>query len=204
MFSATLREWKRKIEQLRQRWRRENERLRKENERLRHDNEQLEREQERLQREREQLERERERLRKEIDNLKLQLEEAQRANKRQAAPFSRGHCKEHPKTPGRKPGSAYGQRSCKQPPRHVDEVIDVPLPKRCSCGGRVKFERTETQYQHEIVRKTLWRRFDIAIGHCEECQKRWQGRDPRQTSDALGAAAVQLGPDALALGRANE
>jgi transposase len=26
-----------------------------------------------------------------------------------------------------------------------------------------------------------------------------QGRDPRQTSDALGAAAVQLGPDALAL-----
>jgi transposase len=220
MFSAALREWKRKIEQLRQRWRRENERLRKENERLRYDNEQLEREQERLQREqermqreqermqreqermqreREQLERERERLRKEIDNLKLQLEEAQRANKRQAAPFSRGHCKEHPKTPGRKPGSAYGQRSCKQPPRHVDEVIDVPLPERCSCGGRVKFERTESQYQQEIVRKTLWRRFDIAIGHCEECQKRWQGRDPRQTSDALGAAAVQLGPDALAL-----
>jgi hypothetical protein len=210
MFSATLRE---KIEQLRQRWRRENERLREENERLRHDNEQLEREKERVQREKErvqrekeqlqreqgELERERERLRKEIDNLKLQLEEAQRANKRQAAPFSRGHCKEHPRTPGRKPGSAYGQRSCKQPPRHVDEVIDVPLPERCSCGGRVKFERSEPQYQQEIVRKTIWRRFDIAIGHCEECQKRWQGRDPQQTSDALGAAGVQLGPDALAL-----
>jgi hypothetical protein len=210
MFSATLRDWKRKIEQLRQRWRQQNERLRKEIERLRYEkeelererermqreqermqheqermqreNERLQREQEQLQREQDRLQRERERLRKEIDNLKLQLEEAQRANKRQAAPFSRGHCKERPKTPGRKPGSAYGQRSSKQPPRHVDEVIDVPLPERCSCGGRVKFERTESQYQHEIVRKTIWRRFDIGIGHCEECQKRWQGRDPTRRS----------------------
>jgi transposase len=63
----------------------------------------------------------------------------------------------------------------------------------------VVFDRVESQYQQEIVRKTVWRRFDIAIGHCKKCQKRWQGRDPRQTSDALGAAAVQLGPDALAL-----
>ena len=195
MFSATLREWKRKIEQLQQRWRavrHENERLRKENEALRQEKEQLERKQERL-------ERERERLREENDNLRRQLEEAQRANKRQAAPFSRGKRKEHPKPPGRKSGAAYGQRYSKLPPQQVDEVISVPLPERCSCGGQVAFDRIDSQYQQEIVRKTLWRRFDIAIGHCEECQKRWQGRDRRQTSDALGAAQVQLGPDALAL-----
>src|SRR2546429_636900 len=48
-------------------------------------------------------------------------------------------------------------------------------------------------------RKTIWRRFDIDIGHCEKCHKRVQGRDSRQTSDALGAAKVQLGPEALAL-----
>jgi len=51
MFSATLREWKRKIEQLRQRWRavrQENERLRKENEVLRRREKQWERERERL------------------------------------------------------------------------------------------------------------------------------------------------------------
>src|SRR5437867_3748130 len=97
MFSATLREWKRKIEQLRQRWRavrQENERLRKENEVLR---------------------------------------------------------------------------------------------------------RREKQWEREIVRKPIWRRFDIDIGHCEKCHKRVQGRDSRQTSDALGAAKVQLGPEALAL-----
>jgi transposase len=189
MLSATLRELKRKIEQLQQRWRgarQENERLRKEIEALRQ--------------EKEQLKRERERLREENDNLRRQLEEAQRANKRQAAPFSRGTRKEHPKTPGRKPGAAYGRRYSKFPPQQVDEVIPVPLPERCSCGGKVAFDRVESQYQQEIVRKTLWRRFDIDIGHCENCQKRWQGRDPRQTSDALGAAAVQLGPDALALG----
>ena len=189
MFSATLREWKRKIEQLRQRWRavrQENERLRKENEVLR--------------RREKQWERERERLREENDRLRQQLEEAQRANKRQAAPFSRGKRKEHPKIPGRKPGAAYGQQYCKLPPQQVDEVICVPLPEQCSCGGHVVFDRIEFQYQQEIVRKTFWRRFDIAIGHCEGCQKRWQGRDPRQTSEALEAAQVQLGPDALALG----
>jgi transposase len=189
MFSATLREWKRKIEQLQQRWRaarQENERLRKENEALRRREKQLEWGQEQL--------------RKENDNLRRQLEEAQRANKRQAAPFSRGQRKEHPKPPGRKPGAAYGQRYSKLPPQHVDEVISAPLPKRCSCGGQVAFDRIESQYQQEILRKTFWRRFDIAIGHCEECQKRWQGRDSRQTSDALGAAQVQLGPEALALG----
>jgi len=163
-------------------------------------NERLRKENEALQREKEQLERKYERLRKENDHLRRQLEEAQRANKRQAAPFSRGKRKEHPKTPGRKPGAAYGQQYCKLPPQQVDEVICVPLPEQCSCGGHVVFDRIEFQYQQEIVRKTFWRRFDIAIGHCEGCQKRWQGRDPRQTSEALEAAQVQLGPDALALG----
>ena len=78
-------------------------------------------------------------------------------------------------------------------------MIPVPLPARCSCGGRVKVEKVEPQYQHEVVRKTIWRRFDIAIGRCRECGRRVQGRDPRQTSNALGAAAVQVGPEALAL-----
>jgi transposase len=50
------------------------------------------------------------------------------------------------------------------------------------------------------VRPTIWRRFDVAIGRCSVCNQRVQVRDRRQTSDALGAAAVQLGPEALALG----
>ena len=81
----------------------------------------------------------------------------------------------------------------------MDEVIVVPLPTRCSCGGALEVERIEPQYQQEIVRRTFWRRFDIPICRCQVCHKRVQGRDPLQTSDALGAAAVQRGPEALAL-----
>jgi transposase len=172
---------KRKFSTLQQQWRstrRENERLQKENEALRQ---------------------ERERLRRELDKLKRQLEEAQRGNKRQAAPFSRGQRKIHPQGPGRKPGAAYGKRHNKAIPEQVDEVIAVPLPAHCDCGGALEVEKIESQYQQEVVRKTIWRRFDIAIGHCRKCHQRVQGRDPRQTSYALGAAAVQLGPEALAL-----
>ena len=172
---------KQKITSLQRQWRS----TRLENERLRKENEQLRREQERL--------------RQENERLKRQLEEAQRANKRQAAPFSRRQRKANPKPPGRKSGTAYGQHYRKALPQQVDEVIAVPVPSRCSCGGAVEVEKVEPQYQHEVVRKTIWRRFDIAIGCCQRCGRRIQGRDPRQTSDALGAAAVQVGPEALGL-----
>ena len=187
---------KQKISSLQQQWRS----TRRENERLHRENEQLRREKEQLHEEQRRLHQEQERLRQENDRLKRQLEEAQRAQKRQAAPFSRGRRKADPKPPGRKSGAAYGQRYCKTIPEQVDEVIAVPLPAQCGCGGALEVEKIEPQYQHEVVRKTIWRRFDIAIGRCGVCHKRVQGRDPRQTSDALGAAAVQLGPDALALG----
>ena len=175
------------------------EQLRRENDALRREKERWERERERLERDRERLKQEQERLRRENKRLKRQLEEAQRANKRQAAPFSRRRQKENPKTPGRKSGSAYGRRYSKPIPEQVNEVIAIPAPTRCECGGELKVESIQSQYQKEIVRKTIWRRFDIPICRCQKCHKRTQGRDPRQTSDALGAAAVQLGPEALAL-----
>ena len=186
--AGVIEELKRKISSIQEQWRgtrRENERLQEEIEELRS--------------EKKHWEQERERLREENQRLKKQLEEAQRANKRQAAPFSRGRAKSNPKPPGRKSGNAYGQRHSKAIPEQVDEVIAVPPPAQCECGGSVEVESIQPQYQQEIVRKTWWRRFDIAIGRCTVCHKRVQGRDPRQTSDALGAAAVQLGPDALAL-----
>ena len=60
-------------------------------------------------------------------------------------------------------------------------------------------ESCETQYQEEIVRRTIVRRFDIAVGRCRECQRRVQGRHRFQISDALGVGSVQLGPEALTL-----
>ena len=200
---------KRKIASLQERWRgarreiedlqKENEQLRRDGERLRHEQEQMRREQEQLYEERQRLRQEQERLRRENERLKRHLEEAQRANKRQAAPFSRRQAKVNPQRPGRKPGRNYGKRYSKPIPKKVDEVIPVPCPTRCECGGEVEPEKVESQYQQEVLRKTIWKRFDIGIGRCCKCGRRVQGRDPRQTSDALGAAAVQLGPEALAL-----
>src|ERR1700751_4398568 len=192
---AALRKWKQKVGSLQERWRG----ARQEIEQLRKENEQLRRREKQLEREHEKLRQERERLREENEKLKRQLEEAQRARKRQAAPFSRGTRKQNPETPGRKEGSAYGQRYSKAIPQRADEVIAVPPPVQCECGGPLEVERIEPQYQQEIVRKTIWRRFDIAVCRCTVCHKRVQGCDPRQTSDALGAAAVHLGPDALGL-----
>lgn len=185
---AVIEELKRTITSIHQQWRgtrRENERLQKEIAQLR----------ERAQT----LERERERLREENEQLKRQLEEAQRASKRQAAPFSRRTRTVHPRRPGRKPGAAYGTRHSKPIPDRVDDVITVPPPRQCPCGGALEIEKIESQYQHEVVRKTMWRRFDVTICRCTVCHQRVHGRDPRQTSDAFGAAAVQVGPDALAL-----
>jgi len=41
--------------------------------------------------------------------------------------------------------------------------------------------------------------FNVHIADCARCGKRVQGRHPEQISDALGAAAVQLGPRVLGL-----
>ena len=40
------------------------------------------------------------------------------------------------------------------------------------------------------------RQFDVEVGACVRCGKRVQGRHPLQTSDALGAARVQIGANA--------
>src|SRR5947208_8227333 len=126
---------------------------------------------------------------------------AQRAARRQAAPFSRGQRKSHPKSPGRKPGAGYGTHHRRPVPERVDEEIPVPVPAQCpACAGPLTVERIEPQYQEEIVRRTWVRRFDIPICRCTQCGKRVQGRHPLQTSDAIGAAAVQVGPEAVTLG----
>ena len=42
-------------------------------------------------------------------------------------------------------------------------------------------------------------RFIIEVGRCQVCGRRLQGRHPEQTSDAIGAAGIQVGPRAVAL-----
>ena len=129
------------------------------------------------------------------------LDQAQRAGKRQAAPFSKGPPKDNPKTPGRKPGKDYGTKAHRPlPDQKPNEIIDVPLPKECPhCGGLTEEDHVEQQFQVEIPRQPLVRRFNIHVGRCRRCGRRLRPRHRLQTSKATGAAASQLGPDLQAL-----
>lgn len=153
-----------------------------------------------LEAENERLRSENEKLREEVSRLRELLEEALRKRKRQCAPFSRDRPKTDPKRPGRKSGKCYGKRGVRPVPPVVHERYVAALPMACErCGAKVALEGSRPQYQEDIVRRTIVRLFDVEIGHCEGGH-RLQGRHPLQTSDALGAAAVTIGPEALVLG----
>jgi|SRR5579871_2078346 len=139
-------------------------------------------------------------LKAENERLQRLFEEAQRASKRQAAPFSRRNPKAHPQKPGRKAGSKYG-RPCRRPiPEVIDQTFEAALPPSCTCGGEIRETGVEWQYQTEVPPPRVERlAFGVGMGQCQRCGRRIQGRHPRQTSEALGAAASQLGPRAVAI-----
>jgi len=132
-----------------------------------------------------------------IDKLEVALEESRRHSKRQAAPFSKGDPTAEPKTPGRKRGDSHGRHGHRGvPTRGADRELEAPLPACCpDCGGEVEHERDAEQFQTDVpeVRPTVTR-FTVGVGRCTRCKRRVQGRHPEQTSDALGAAASQIGP----------
>jgi len=144
------------------------------------------------------LEEEVAKLKAELERLKGRLEEAERAGKRQAAPFSKGPPKANPKRPGRKVGHSPAHRSR---PKQVHRVLEAELPTGCPfCGGGLSNHRVEKQFVIDIppVEPTVTQ-FNVHIADCANCGKRVQGRHAEQISDALGAAAVQLGPRVLGL-----
>jgi transposase len=134
-------------------------------------------------------------------DLQARLAAAETAGKRQAAPFAKGKPKPDAKTPGRKSGDAHGRHGHRPTPtpEQVDETYEAPLPDQCpDCGGDVAEDRLDEQYQTEIPRKPVVRRFHIHCGHCRCCGKLLRGHHDLQTGDATGAARSQLGPDAQA------
>ena len=136
-----------------------------------------------------------------VAELTRKLEEVARAGKRQAAPFRKGPPKPQPKPPGRKSGEQHGQHGHRSPPPpdQINEIHQAHLPEACPhCQGEVVETEVAQQFQTEIPRQPIHRQFDVHIGQCRQCGRRVQGRHPLQTSNALGAAASQVGPDAQA------
>src|SRR5215217_5297972 len=98
--------------------------------------------------------------------LEALVEQLRRGGKRQAAPFSKGPPKPDPEPPGRKPGDGYGTRARRAVPPRVDEAYAAPLPDACpACGGRrLDPAGAAEQYQAEVPRAVVYRRFDARVG----------------------------------------
>jgi transposase len=155
----------------------------------------------RAEQQRRKVERDRDRLKRQNERLKQQLDAARRAGFRQAAPFAKDRPQGHGGRPGRRAGAAYGRRERRPIPSRVDETYTAPLPPECPrCGGAIHLTRVAPQYQEDLpIVRPIVRRFDVQVGCCVACGQRVQGRHPLQTSDALGAAGVHLGPGAVTL-----
>src|SRR6266403_5045970 len=138
----------------------------------------------------------------EIDRLRQQLDDLQRSQRRQAAPFRRRTAATNPKRPGRPAGHPPAHRP-PPPPEQIDRTLTATLPACPHCHGPVCDRTVHVQYQTDIppVRPIITQ-FNIEAGYCPHCQCHVQGRHPEQTSDAVGAAANQLGPRVLALAAA--
>lgn len=131
-----------------------------------------------------------------IAQLEKILEELRRGGKRQAGPFSKGEPKSDPQKPGRKPGKKYGQRAGRSIPEQIDETIAVDGPLACEiCNGPVRAAGEERQYQIDLPEiRPQTTEFVLQVCECLQCGHRMKGRHPRQISQAVGAAGVQIGP----------
>jgi transposase len=68
------------------------------------------------------------------------------------------------------------------------------------CGGALGNERVSEQFVTDIPPVDPYTtQFNVHVGDCTCCGRRVQGRDPRQVSDALGAASCQIGATALGM-----
>ena len=140
-----------------------------------------------------------ENLQRKIERLERINEELRRANKRQATLFSRGAPKDNPKRRGRKRGKRYGARGSRPVPKS-DRVVHIPAPLYCpECQAAAKLLEQRKQWQTDIALMTaVTTEYQIDVSRCGKCGRLLHSRHPEQTSDATGAAAVQIGPRAIA------
>jgi transposase len=139
-------------------------------------------------------------LQAENQRLQSRLDELERVAARQAAPFRREERKKVPPGEQKKPGRKRGHRGASRPlPEVVDEDAESPLACCPQCGGEVTDRRPLVQYLEEIpplrphvTRLVTWQ------ATCPRCGA-VRSAHPLQTSTAQGAAAVHLGPRALAI-----
>jgi transposase len=154
----------------------------------------------RLQAENERLQTENRQLREQLERVQQQVGALERITARQAAPFRREEQKKVPADAKKRPGRPPGHRGfCRAIPAHVDQEFEVPLACCPHCQGPVQGRAPLVQWVEELPpQRPLVTRLTTWEAQCPRCGL-VRSTHPLQTSTAGGAAAVQLGPRALAV-----
>ena len=139
--------------------------------------------------------------------LRAQLEQRARDAKRQAAPFSKGQRKAHPKRPGRKPGQGrFTFRTLPRPDQWTAPPIDVRLPEPvCPCCGealqeqRVDFAAVTDIPPHP---RPVVQPYRVWGYRCPTCETTVRASHPDLAPDQYGATAHRMGPRVMAAAHA--
>ena len=138
-----------------------------------------------------------------IKELRNQLAAAQRAGKRQAAPFSKGERVSKPRRPGRKPGT--GNFSYRKPPA-MDELTAPPVDVAVAadscpgCGGILEHEGESLAYVTDIPQmpRPQVTEYRVQVCRCRSCGRRVRGRHRDVGPDQYGASAHRVGRRVMA------
>jgi transposase len=135
-----------------------------------------------------------------LAELERQVEQLQRAGKRQATPFSRQHAKADPKAPGRKSGQGHFTHRTPPHPEEVAHTKEQALDGCPHCGSGLSDLKAHEHFEVDIPPvQPLITRYVTHSGYCLACRQRVRSRHPEQLSQATGAAGVVLGPRSKAL-----
>ena len=140
-----------------------------------------------------------EQLEQENAQLRQRVAELEELPPRSAAPFRREERRKVPPEQRKKPGRRPGHKGVWRPaPLQIDQRIELPLSCCPRCGGPVRHCRPRRQIIEELplVRPQVTELITYC-GDCPQCGRVYS-HHPLQTSHAVGAAGVQLGPRALA------
>jgi transposase len=138
-----------------------------------------------------------------LAELEEQVEQLQRAGKRQATPFARQQPKANPQPPGRQAGQGCFTYRTPPPPETITQIKEEFLAGCPHCGGALSDLRDCKTHQHFEVDipavQPCITRYVTHSGYCLHCRVRVRSRHPEQISQATGAAGVAMGPRAKAL-----
>jgi transposase len=135
-----------------------------------------------------------------ILKLTEQVEELQRAGKRQAVPFARRERVENPKKPGRKRHKGVFKNREKPAVEAVNMTKKAELSGCPDCGCELVEQKEHDQFEIDIPEvKPVITHYVMRSGKCPQCGKRHWMYHPDQISRATGAAGVVIGPRAKAL-----